>query len=156
MTAKLVAHRRQKFIREVGLTARTETLIKRHSQHRSRNSLIDPGLDRPSSFARIRDSTAKLRHLRILQQRSRGQVQQPRSNDTPTPPNFSHIRQIEVILVVFRIAQRRRLSINLGGMLANIGSLQYSESLSVSRHHPILDTVMDHLDEVATAIGPAV
>src|SRR6266851_1198913 len=156
MTAKLITHRRQQFIREVSLTARTEPLIKRRSQHRSWNAFIDPGLDRPASFTRIRDSASILRHLRIANQRSRSQIQQPRSNHAPTPPDLSHIRQIEVVLIMFRITQRRSLSVDLSHMLADIGSFQHTKPLCVSRHHPVLNPVMHHLDEVSAAIPATV
>src|SRR5258708_4933159 len=156
MTAKLIPHRRQKLIREVSFTARTEALIKRRSQHRSWNAFIDPSLDRPAPFARIRNSPTELRHLRILEQRSRSKVQQPRSNHASTPPNLSHIRQVEVVLIVLRIAQRRSLCVDLRRMLADIGALQHTKPLRVSRHHPILNPVMHHLDEVSATIPPAV
>src|SRR5260370_35397062 len=156
MTAKLITHRRQKLIREIVLTERTESLIKRRSQHRSRNSLNDPGLDRPAPFTRVRNSADQTPHLRILEQRSRSKVQQPRGNDASTPPNLGHIRQIEVVLIMFRIAQRRSLSIDLSRMLANIGSFQHTKPLRVSRHHPILNPVVHHLDEVSTAIPSTV
>src|SRR5260370_18249187 len=86
MTAKLITHRRQQFIRQVTLPARTEPPIKRHSQHRSWNAFIDPGLDRPASFTRIRDSASILRHLRIAHQPTASQIHYPPSTPAPPPP----------------------------------------------------------------------
>src|SRR5246127_2517623 len=95
VTTKLITHRRQELVREISFAARTESLIQRRSQHRSWNTLIDPGLDRPAPFTRIRNSAAELRQLRILDQCRRRQVQQPRCNHASPPPDLSHIRQIE-------------------------------------------------------------
>src|SRR4051812_25244479 len=156
MAAEPETHRRQKLVRELRLTTRAEPLVKRRSQHRSRNGLIDPGLDRPPPLTRIRNSAAKLRQLRILDECRRRKIQQPRRNHTPAPPHLSHIRQVEVVLVVFRIAQRRSLSIDLRGMLADVGALQDTKPFRIGRHHPILNAVMHHLDEVPRAIAATV
>src|SRR5260370_7656606 len=98
MTAKLITHRRQKLIREIVITARTESLIKRRSQHRSRNSLIDPGLDRPAPFTGVRNSPSNLRHLRILEQRTRSKFHHPTTNHPPTPPHLTPTPPLPLVL----------------------------------------------------------
>ena len=53
MPSKLIPQSRKQFIRKIPIPPGTEPLIKRRSQHRSRHSLIDPRLHRPSSLPRI-------------------------------------------------------------------------------------------------------
>ena len=64
-------------------------------------------------------------------------------------------RQVELVLVVLGIAQRRRFGVARARPLADIGVAQDVESLGVRGHQPVLDAVVDHLDEVAGAVRPA-
>src|SRR5262249_30329752 len=64
--------------------------------------------------------------------------------------------QVEVVLVMLRLAQRRRFGIDLVGALADAGAPQDAQALGVGGHDTVLDAVVDHLDEVAGARGPAV
>src|SRR3984893_1628360 len=57
---------------------------------------------------------------------------------------------------MLRVAQRRGLGVDHSRLFADVGLAQDSESLGVSRHQAILDTVVDHLDEVAGAVGSTV
>src|SRR5437879_13544916 len=41
-------------------------------------------------------------------------------------------------------------------LLADIGGAQDAQPLGVGGHDPVLDSVVDHLDEVARAVRPAV
>src|SRR5437763_15390433 len=41
------------------------------------------------------------------------------------------------------------------GLLPDIGGAQDADALRVSRHDAVFDAVMDHLDEVAGAVRPA-
>src|SRR5262249_43684002 len=56
---------------------------------------------------------------------------------------------------MFRVAQRCRLGIDLMFLLADIGGLQDAQAFGVGGHDAVLDAVMNHLDEVASAIGAA-
>src|SRR5690348_11885697 len=57
---------------------------------------------------------------------------------------------------MFRVAKRRRLGIDRAVLLSNVGIAKHSQSLGISRHHTVLDTVVNHLDEVSGAVWPAV
>ena len=49
---------------------------------------------------------------------------QPGSNHAAPPPHLGDVGQVEVVLVVFGIAQRSRLGVDLMGLLADIGRPQ--------------------------------
>ena len=54
------------------------------------------------------------------------------------------------------VAERRGFSIDLGGVLADVGAFEDGKTFGVGGHHAVLDPVMDHFDEVARAAGAAV
>src|SRR5262249_23706149 len=64
-------------------------------------------------------------------------------------PDFRDLRQIEIVLVMLRVSQRRGFCIDRAGFLANIGGLEHPKTFGISRHHPVFDAVMDHFDEMA-------
>ena len=64
--------------------------------------------------------------------------------------------QVEVVLVVLGLVERRRLGVGLALDLAGVGVLEDVEALGVGGHDPVLDPVVDHLHEVAGAVRAAV
>src|SRR5215471_19181041 len=78
------------------------------------------------------------------------------TDDTAASPYFRDIAQIEIIAIELGIAQRRRFCIGRVLLLAGIRMAQDVHPFGVSRHDPILDAVMDHLDEVPSAVRTAV
>ena len=64
--------------------------------------------------------------------------------------------EVELVPVMRRLAQRGGLRVHLRGVLPDRGAAQDVEPLGVRRHHPVLDAVVDHLDEVAGTRGSAV
>src|SRR5262245_46639829 len=76
---------------------------------------------------------------------------------TTLPRRHSSARSVsEVVLIVLRIAQRRRLGVDRVLALADIGRAQNAEPLGIGGHDSVLDPVVDHLDEVAGTVRPAV
>src|SRR5438046_2792283 len=49
-----------------------------------------------------------------------------------------------------------RSGVDLLRPLADVGAAQDGQALGVGGHEAVLDAVVDHLDEVAGAVGPAV
>ena len=89
-------------------------------------------------------------------QGGRRQIQQPRRDHAAAPPHLGDVPQIEVVLVVLGVAQRRRLGVDRVLLLADVGVAQDAQPLGIGRHEAVLDAVVDHLDEVAGAGRPAV
>ena len=89
-------------------------------------------------------------------QRRRGQVEQPGADHAAAPPDLGDLGQVEVVLVVLGVVERRRLGVGLALDLAGVGVLEDVQALGVGGHHPVLDPVVDHLHEVAGAVGAAV
>src|SRR5438477_12253878 len=56
---------------------------------------------------------------------------------------------------MFGIAQRGRFGINFALHFADASRFQNTEAFGVSSHDPVFNTVMDDLDEMPGAIGPA-
>src|SRR5262249_29399442 len=79
-----------------------------------------------------------------------------RRQDASASPHLGDVGQIEVVLIVLGLSQRRRLGIDLVTPLADVGGAQDAEPFRVGGHDPVLDPVVDHLDEVSGAIRPAV
>ena len=97
----------------------------------------------------------ELGELRVGVERIGGQVEQPGGDHAAAPPDFGDIGQRQVVLVVLGIAHRRGLGVQLVGLLADVGVLQDRQAFGIGGHHPVLDAVVDHLDEVAGAVRPA-
>src|SRR5215467_9797009 len=57
---------------------------------------------------------------------------------------------------MLRMGQGSRLRVDDPGLLADIGVPKDSETLGISGHDAVFDTVVDHLDEMARAIVAAV
>src|SRR5262249_28122444 len=72
------------------------------------------------------------------------------------PPHLSHLGDVDVVLVGLRIAQWCGLGVDGTGGLARVGVPDDGQPFRDRAHHPVLDTVVDHLDEVAGAVGPTV
>ena len=122
MAAELVAHRREQLVGEVGLAARAEALVERRGEDRRRHGFVDGGLDRPAAFAGIGDAAGEFRQCGIACRARRGQVEQPGRDHAAAAPDLGDVAQVEVVLIVLRIAQaawsRRRRRVLL---LADIG-----------------------------------
>jgi len=86
----------------------------------------------------------KIGQVRFFQQGNGGQVEQPRGHDAAAPPDFGHIGQVEIILVILRIAQRSSFGIGRALLFAGIGVVQNIQTLGVGSHQAVLDAVMNH------------
>src|ERR1700677_1506293 len=93
----------------------------------------------------------KLGKSGVRKQRGGGEIQQPGSDYTSAPPDFRDVREIEIVLIVFGVAQRRGLSVDCVILLADIGGAQDSHALGIRSHNPVLDAVVHHLHEVSRA-----
>ena len=76
--------------------------------------------------------------------------------DAAAPPHLGDVAEVEVVLVVRGIAQRRRLGVDGVRLLADVGGAQDVHALGVGGHEAVLDAVVHHLDEVPGAVRPAV
>ena len=85
-----------------------------------------------------------------------GQVEEPRRDDAAAAPHFRDVGEIEVILIVLRIAQGRSLSVGFAMRFAGIGVLENVQAFRISRHQTVFDAVVNHLDKMAGAGGAAV
>src|SRR2546426_8819339 len=91
VSAELVAHRRQNLVSEVGFTSGAEAFVECSSEDMRGDGLVNRGLDGPASLSRVRHAARKVREFRVLEQGSRGQIQQPRGNDAATAPHLGDI-----------------------------------------------------------------
>ena len=135
--------------------ARAESLIKRRREHKGRNAFVNCRLDCPAAFAGIGYAPGEFGQLGILKQRCGGEIKEPRCNDAPAPPDFRDICQIEIILIMLGIAQRRGFRIDHRGFLSDVGGVEDIKPFRIRGHHAVFDAVMHHLDEMPGAIGPA-
>src|ERR1039458_1312593 len=155
MSSELMPHRGQNSIGKVRIAAGTESFIKRDTQNRGRDSFIKCGLDCPASHPRIRKASGIAFEARLFQQLSRCEIQQPRGNHATSAPDLRDVGQTKLILIEFGLPQWCGLCISLKLCFASIGMLKDVQPLRVSRHNAVLDSVVDHLNEMASATGPA-
>ena len=73
---------------------------------------------------------------RVLGERARAQIEQPRGDDAAAPPHLGDVGEVEVEAVSFRQRLRIRVAEDV-------------EAFGVRLHQAVLDAVVDHLDEVA-------
>src|SRR4249920_850630 len=97
----------------------------------------------------------EIAQIGTLQERVGSQIQQPRTNHAASTPKLCYIRQVEIILVVFWISQRRCLGIDLLLLFPNVRTMQDIQALCVGGHDAVFNAVVDHLDEVTSTIGSA-
>src|SRR5262245_51189828 len=57
---------------------------------------------------------------------------------------------------MFRIAQRRRLGIDVVWAITDVSIAQNAETFGIGGHETVFDSIMDHLHEVARAVLTAV
>ena len=110
-------------------------------------------VQRPSPESDTRP--ANLRQRRILDQCRRGKIEQPRSDHAAASPDLRDVGEVEIVLIVLGIAQRRRFGIDDAGFLADVGGFEDAQPLGIGRHHAVFDAVMHHLDEMAGAVRSA-
>src|SRR5215218_2173510 len=156
VAAELLAHRREDLVAEVAEPARVEALVQGGGEDRRRHSLVDRRDRRPAALAGVGDAATELLEAGGFLQRRRGQVEQPGADHAAAAPDLGDLGQVEVVLVVLRVVERRRLGVGLALGLAGVGVLEDVQPLGVGGHHPVLDPVVDHLHEVAGAVRAAV
>ena len=123
--------------------ARPEAGVQRRRQHFGGNRFFNRSLDRPAAFAGILYKTAVFGERRILGQRHRRQIEQPRTDHAAAPPDFRDVGQVQIVADFFR-------QVFAGRVLENV------EALGIGLHHAVLDAVVHHLHEVPGAGGAAV
>ena len=112
VAAERVTHRGQQFVGEVGLAARAEAIVSAALITGAGADSSMAAIDRPAALAGIRDPALELRQIRALQKRHRRQVQQPRGDHAAAAPDLGDVGQIQVVLIVFGVAQRSSLGID--------------------------------------------
>lgn len=93
MAAEFVQHCRQYPVGKVGIAARSEAIKQRRAKNMHRHRFINGCLDRPATFARIRDAAAVGPKIGVLQQSLCAQVKQPGADDAIVTPEFSSLGQ---------------------------------------------------------------
>src|SRR5262249_49005464 len=126
VSTELIAQRREQFVGEIGLAARAKPFIQGGRQDVRGHGLVDSGLDRPAPLARVRHPPGEVRQSRIRDEGGRREIQQPRRDHTATSPHLRNVREMELVLVVFGVAQWRRLSIDRVVVFADVGGTQHA------------------------------
>src|SRR6266404_2830923 len=156
VAAELKAHRGQYFCGKVVFAARRKPLEQRSGQNGRRRSGFDGGEYGPAAFAGIGDAAGKAFQSWLLEKRNRGQIEQPRCDHAAAAPYFRNVGKIEIVLIVFRIAQWCGFRIGFTVRFPRVSVLENVQTLGVSGHQAVFDAVVDHFDEVAGAGGTTV
>ena len=91
-----------------------------------------------------------------LMERFGGQVEEPGGDHAAASPHLGYRRDVDLVLVVLGVLERRRLGVVLTCDGAGVGVLEDVQALGIGGHDAVLDPVVHHLDEVAGAGGTAV
>lgn len=91
----------------------------------------------------------------VAGQRSRYQVQQPRTDHAAAPPDLGDLGEIQVVLVKLGTAQRRCFGIGFARVFAGVGMAQNVQAFGIRGHHAVFDTVVNHLHKVPRALRAA-
>src|ERR1700735_2414503 len=156
VAAEFEAHGGEKFVGEVSLAAGAEALVERGSENVGGDGFVDGGFDGPSAFAGIGDFALELRQIRIFDQRGGSEIQEPGRDDAAAAPDFGDVGQVEIVLIMFGVAEGRGFRINGVLLLADVGGTQNSQAFGVGGHDSVLDSIVDHFHKVAGAVRAAV
>src|SRR5271165_6572869 len=156
MAAELEAHGGQNFVGEVGFSARSEALVERLGEDGSWRAGFDGGQDGPAAFAGIGNFAAEFFEGGGIEQGDGGEIEQPGSDNATAAPDFGDVSEVEVVLVVLGVTERRGFGVGFALVgFAGVGVLQDIQAFGVGGHDAVLDAVVHHFDEVARAAGAA-
>ena len=113
VSAEAESHGGEEFVLEVGLAAGAEALVEGRGENGHGNGFVDGGFDGPAAFAGIGDAAFEFGEGRVFHERGGGEVEQPGGDDAAAPPDFGDVADVEVVLVVFGVAERRGFGIDL-------------------------------------------
>src|SRR6266850_552371 len=127
---ELIAQRGRDLHRVRVILARGEAREQRVCEHRCRDVMRDRLLNGPAPFARVRDPALYVREVgALLLERALRELEQPRAHDAALQPDARDALHVD----------------------AEVARVDQLEAFAVGLHHPVLDPVVDHLDEVAGA-----
>ncbi len=126
-----------------------EALRQRGAQDRRGDALVDGRLQRPAPLARVGHAAGEPAEVGTLLERRGREVEEPGTDYASVPPCLDDVRQVQVVLVELRVPQRRRLGIGRARGGPDVGMAKNVEPFGIRRHDPVLDPVVNHLDEVS-------
>ena len=103
----------RQLVGEQSRALRLEALVQRCGEHRRGNALLDGGDRRPAALAGVGDATTELVEAGRAVKSRGSQVEQPRADHAAAPPHLGDGRDVEVVLVVLRVAQGGRLGVSV-------------------------------------------
>src|SRR5882724_1950163 len=149
VTAELETHGGKNFCGEVVFTARSEALVERSGEHGRRSGGLDGGQDGPAAFAGVGDAAGKTLERRLIEKGDGGEVEQPGGDNAATAPDFGDVGEIEVVLIVLGIAERRGFGVDFAMRFAGVGVFENVEAFGVGGHQAVFNAIVNHFHEVA-------
>src|SRR6266404_251053 len=143
VSAKLLPHGGENLFRESVFLARPKTYEQCGRENIHRHGFVNRGFDCPSAFAGVLNEPAVFGKCGTVCQRHGREVQQPGADDTPAPPDFGDVGQVQIVLLIFGEFRLVRVAKNI-------------EAFRIGLHDSVLDSVMHHFHKVAGARGAAI
>ena len=157
VTAELESHRRKQLVLEVGLAARGEPLVKGRAEDWRRHAFIDGRLDGPSTFARIGYSASE---LLIVPDRLTSETAVKSSNQEAITLPRRHTSAMSRKLKSYWYCSGSRSGVVSASMscgcLPMFASRRMPNPSAYAAMSAVLDSVVDHLHEMARAVWAAV
>ncbi len=119
--AELEAESREELVGEIGFAAGTETLIECGGEHRRGNGFVYCGCDGPAPFAGVGNAAGKLAEIGAGEQRDCGEIQKPGCYYAAATPDLGDIGEIQIVGIVFGMAQRRGFGVHHLLIFADVG-----------------------------------
>src|SRR6266478_1965126 len=156
VTAELKTHGRQNLACEVSFASGQKALVQRFGEDGRWSAGLNRRENGPAAFAGIGNTAGEALEGGLLKKRDGGEVEQPGGHDAAAAPDFGDVSEVEIVLIMFGIAQRRGFGVGFVVLLADIGVLQNVQAFRVRGHQAIFDSVVHHFHEMTGAGWAAV
>jgi len=133
VAAELETHGREDLRREIILPREVKRSYS-DSVRTERGRRIRFGNDRPAAFAGIGDAAGVTLEGGLLEKGNGGEIEQPRGDYAAAAPDFGDVGEIEVVLIVLGVAERRGFGVGFVSELANVWRV--SKCLGLRRRRP--------------------
>ena len=156
MAAELESHSGEELVLEVGVATGAEAFVEGGGEDWDGDAFVDGGFDGPTPLAGVADAAGEVGEGGVFDEGVCGEVEEPAGYDAATTPDFGDVGEVEVVLVLLWVAERSGFGINRLSFCADIGIFKDIHAFGVGGHDAVFDAVVDHFNEVTSAVGSAV